>query len=173
MESYASCAQTSTCINGVKYVMGFMMRVKPERIRYSDSQKDYWVLNGTTDEMRPYRIMVKAHGVDEDYLTYITAVNRRHNIGEIFHYNIIGSELGKVLGIIFIQMIVILPRLLLLKDYAKQERKQKFQLKWLNHYLHIQAALKMGQAQALGDTGMEVMYLFNDFIQRKELLKLI
>ena len=98
MESYASCAQTSTCINGVKYMMGFMMRVKPERIRYSDSQKDYWVLNGTTDEMRPYRIMVKAHGVDEDYLTYITAVNRRHNIGQIFHYNIIGSESGTVWG---------------------------------------------------------------------------
>ena len=98
MESYASCAQTSTCINGINFMMGFMMRVKPERIRYSDSQKDYWVLNGTTDEMRPYRIMVKAHGVDDDYLTYINAVNRRNNIGEIFHYNIIGSDSGTVWG---------------------------------------------------------------------------
>ena len=42
--------------------------------------------------------MVKAHGVVEDYLTYITAVNRRHNIGQIFHYNIIGSESGTVWG---------------------------------------------------------------------------
>ena len=99
MESYASCAQTSTCINGINYMMGFMMRVKPECIRYSNSQKDYWVLNGTTDEMRPYRIMVKAHGVDDDdYLTYITAENRRKNIGEVFHYNIIGSESGTVWG---------------------------------------------------------------------------
>ena len=35
------------------------MRVKPDKIRYSIKQKDYWVLNGTTDEMRPYRIMIK------------------------------------------------------------------------------------------------------------------
>jgi hypothetical protein len=98
MESYASCASTSTCINGINYMMGFMMRVKPERIRYSDKQKDYWVLNGTTDEMRPYRIMVKAHGVDDDYLSYVTAENRRNNIGQIFHYNIIGSDSGRVWG---------------------------------------------------------------------------
>ena len=51
MESYASCASTSTCINGINYMMGFMIRVNPECIRYSNSQKDYWVLNGTTDEM--------------------------------------------------------------------------------------------------------------------------
>ena len=66
MEDYARCAQSSTNINGIHYMMGFMMRVKPERIRYSDSQKDYWVLNGSTDEMRPYRIMVKAQGVEDD-----------------------------------------------------------------------------------------------------------
>ena len=98
MESYARNAQTSTCINGINYMMGFMMRVKPECIRYSNSQKDYWVLNGTTDEMRPYRIMVKAHGVTEDYLTYITVENKRNNIGEIFHFKIKGSESGTVWG---------------------------------------------------------------------------
>ena len=38
--------------------MGFMMRVKPDKIRISQSEPDYWVLNGTTDEMRPYRIMM-------------------------------------------------------------------------------------------------------------------
>jgi hypothetical protein len=42
--------------------------------------------------------MVKAHGVDDDYLTYITAENRRNNIGEVFHYNIIGSQSGTVWG---------------------------------------------------------------------------
>ena len=98
MESYARYAQTSTCINGINFMMGFMMRVKPERIRYSNSQKDYWVLNGTTDEMRPYRIMVKAHGVNDEYLTYITVENRRNNIGDIFHFKIMGSQSGTVWG---------------------------------------------------------------------------
>ena len=35
------------------------MRAKPDKIRCPKSQSDYWVLNGTTNEMRPYRIMVK------------------------------------------------------------------------------------------------------------------
>ena len=45
--------------NGKNYLMGFMMGVKPDKIRISSSTQDYWVLNATTDEMRPYRIMVK------------------------------------------------------------------------------------------------------------------
>ena len=59
MESYASSSRSETSVNGKKFMMGFMMRVKPDKIRYSSSNTDYWVLNGTTDEMRPYRIMVK------------------------------------------------------------------------------------------------------------------
>ena len=39
--------------------MGFLMRVKPNKIRYSNNKKKYWVLDGTKEEMRPYRIMVK------------------------------------------------------------------------------------------------------------------
>ena len=57
MEDYG--AQSDTIVNGTNYLMGFMMRVKPDRIRYAANKKDYWVLNGTKDEMRPYRIMVK------------------------------------------------------------------------------------------------------------------
>ena len=57
MDSYAK--YSSTNIKGKTYKMGFMMRVKPDKIRISGSTKDYWVLNGTTDEMRPYRIMIK------------------------------------------------------------------------------------------------------------------
>ena len=100
MESYARCAQSSTNINGIHYMMGFMMRVKPEKIRYSDSQKDYWVLNGSTDEMRPYRIMVKAQGVEDDngFLTYVDAMNRRNNVGNIYYYNIRGNDSGTVWG---------------------------------------------------------------------------
>ena len=57
MESYAKFSSTN--INGKTYKMGFMMRVKPDKIRISGQVPDYWVLDGTTDEMRPYRIMIK------------------------------------------------------------------------------------------------------------------
>ena len=56
MEEYAKYSNTN--INGKKYKMGFMMRVKPDKIRISKNQPNYWVLNGTSDEMRPYRIMI-------------------------------------------------------------------------------------------------------------------
>ena len=46
------------------YRMSLMLRVKPQRIRYCDcvcenEKSSYWVLNGKSDEMRPYRILVK------------------------------------------------------------------------------------------------------------------
>ena len=59
MKEYASYAETKANCNGKNYLMGFMMRVKPDKIRISSKISDYWVLNATTDEMRPYRIMVK------------------------------------------------------------------------------------------------------------------
>jgi hypothetical protein len=55
MDDYAQ----STKLNGKRYKMGFMMRVKPNKIRYSNKKKDYWVLDGTTEQMRPYRLMIK------------------------------------------------------------------------------------------------------------------
>ena len=36
-----------------------MVRVKPNARRYCADQSDYWVVNGTTDEIRPYRILYK------------------------------------------------------------------------------------------------------------------
>ncbi len=48
-----------TVINGVKYQTVLMVRVKPEAIRGCKDQNDYWVVNGTTDEIRPYRILYK------------------------------------------------------------------------------------------------------------------
>ena len=42
------------------YIMALMLRVKPQRIRFCNCQdKEYWVLNGKSDEMRPYRILLK------------------------------------------------------------------------------------------------------------------
>jgi len=46
-------------INGHNYMAAFMLRVKPDKIRYSNSQPDYWVVNGDFAELRPYRLLIK------------------------------------------------------------------------------------------------------------------
>ena len=52
-------------INGIQYKTVLMVRVKPSAIRHCDKCGDsrapynYWVVNGTTDEIRPYRILYK------------------------------------------------------------------------------------------------------------------
>ena len=40
-----------------KYKTILMVRVKPDAIRSDDD--DEWVVNGTSDEIRPYRILYK------------------------------------------------------------------------------------------------------------------
>ena len=46
-------------INGYDYKIGFMIRVKPDKIRCPESYKDIWVVNGNYDEFRPYGILLK------------------------------------------------------------------------------------------------------------------
>ena len=46
-------------INGHNYKAAFMLRVKPDRLRYSSSRPDYWVINGDFSELRPYRLLIK------------------------------------------------------------------------------------------------------------------
>ena len=49
-------------INGKKYVIALMVRVKPDKIRCpngDDNLNDIWVLNSSNDEVRPYRILFK------------------------------------------------------------------------------------------------------------------
>ena len=41
-------------IKGINYKIGFMMRVKPEKIRKPKCNKDMWILSGDEDEVRPY-----------------------------------------------------------------------------------------------------------------------
>jgi len=55
MDEYAGIC---SC-DGKNYKVGLMIRVKPDKIRAPKDKKDYWVLNGTKDEMRPYRILLK------------------------------------------------------------------------------------------------------------------
>ena len=60
-EDYAGISN----INGINYKIVLMVRVKPSALRHCDSCWDsrapynYWVVNGTTDEIRPYRILYK------------------------------------------------------------------------------------------------------------------
>jgi len=46
-------------VGNKKYKIGFMLRVKPDKIRIASTNQDYWVLNGNSDEIRPYRILIK------------------------------------------------------------------------------------------------------------------
>ena len=49
-------------VNGYRYKVAFMLRVKPDKIRISSSTPDYWVLNagdGNFSEMRPYRFLIR------------------------------------------------------------------------------------------------------------------
>ena len=60
-ESYSGIST----INGVDYETVIMVRVKPEAIRSCgecEYAEDYWVVNGTSDEIRPYRILYKKVG---------------------------------------------------------------------------------------------------------------
>ena len=59
-EEYAGISN----INRVNYKTVIMVRVNPSAIRCCDTCEDtrdkiYWVVNGTTDEIRPYRILYK------------------------------------------------------------------------------------------------------------------
>ena len=55
-EGYAGISN----INGKSYKTVLMVRVNPESIRSCTCTSDYWVVNGTNDEIRPYRILYKS-----------------------------------------------------------------------------------------------------------------
>ena len=46
-------------VSSIKCKIGFMIRVKPEKIRCPQSNKNIWVLDGTDDDLRPYGISLK------------------------------------------------------------------------------------------------------------------
>ena len=46
-------------INGIPYKTVLMVRVNPNAIRHCSDSGDYWVVDGTTNEIRPYRILYK------------------------------------------------------------------------------------------------------------------
>ena len=46
-------------IRGKKYKVGIMVRCKRDKIRIPKSHKNYWVLDGNFDQLRPYRLLIK------------------------------------------------------------------------------------------------------------------
>ena len=58
-EGYAGISKIEP--NGDSYKTVLMVRVKPSALRHCECEdaKDYWVVNWTTDEIRPYRILYK------------------------------------------------------------------------------------------------------------------
>ena len=54
-EGYAGVSN----INGTNYKTVLMVRVKSSAIRHCTDSYDYWVVDGTTNEIRPYRILYR------------------------------------------------------------------------------------------------------------------
>ena len=46
-------------VNGTNYMVGLMLRVRPDKIRCPESDNNIWVVNGTADEIRPYGILLQ------------------------------------------------------------------------------------------------------------------
>ena len=45
--------------NGENYKVGFMVRVRPDKIRASEKNKKIWILSGNYSDLRPYGILLK------------------------------------------------------------------------------------------------------------------
>ena len=41
------------------YRLVIMARVKPSLIREPTNQPDYWIVNGNSNQLRPYRLLIK------------------------------------------------------------------------------------------------------------------
>lgn len=46
-------------IKGEKYKLGLMLRVNPAKIRCPENNEELWVVEGQTDEIRPYGLLIK------------------------------------------------------------------------------------------------------------------
>ena len=57
--NYAEGYSGETEFNGVRYKCALMLRIKPDKIRQCKEYPDEYILEPTTDEIRPYRILLK------------------------------------------------------------------------------------------------------------------
>ena len=42
-------------------MIGFMIKANPDSIRIYHDNYEYWILNGTPEELRPFRIMIQEY----------------------------------------------------------------------------------------------------------------
>ena len=63
----SECYAGKININENIYSVILMCKVNPNNIRAPCSSKDYWILNGTIDEVRPYRILLKQCKENNNY----------------------------------------------------------------------------------------------------------
>ena len=59
LEESESFPENKNDIDGKKYKLGLMMRVKPHTIKNLSGNEDYWTLYPNINEIRPYRILIK------------------------------------------------------------------------------------------------------------------
>ena len=57
--AYAEGYAGITEFNGEKYKCVLMLRINPKKIRQSTTWKKEYILEPTTDEIKPYRILLK------------------------------------------------------------------------------------------------------------------
>ena len=55
MEEYTEAVE----IKGEKYKLGLMLRVNPSKIRCPENKDDLWVVDGFSDDIRPYGILIQ------------------------------------------------------------------------------------------------------------------
>ena len=46
-------------LGGKNYRLVIMVRVNPSFIREPETQKGYWIVDGKSDQLRPYRLLIK------------------------------------------------------------------------------------------------------------------
>ena len=49
------------------YKLVIMVRVNMEYVRIPTSQPNYWIIDGKTDQLRPYRLLIKDMGSNYNY----------------------------------------------------------------------------------------------------------
>jgi len=60
-EAYAGETTFTIDEKPINFKVIFMCRVNPKNMRICSDEKDYWVVNGTSDDIRPYRMLIKQY----------------------------------------------------------------------------------------------------------------
>ena len=143
-------------IVGYKIKLILMCRVNPDKIRILNNKENQWVLNPNSNEIRPYRILIKKiESPKEDNIilslipvNYINeAINSRNNSFFEFYHNdeykrfceINGMQIPKELFVIRLYTNIEPLYYKYLNDYLRQEKIDYFtkdELKSLTYCLH-------------------------------------